>query len=329
MGSMPNLPPDGGRSFFDGVETDLSGDVVLGNLEGTLSTAASSKCGAGSTNCYAFHTPPSYGAWLRKAGFTMLNLANNHAFDYGPSGRPRRSQRSPSRVSPTPAAPARSRYQQVGEIKVAVVGFAPYPWAQRLTNIPAARRLVQEGGRERRRRHRHHARRSRGHRPHARTAAGQRCSWARIAATSSRFAHAVVDAGADVVIGHGPHVLRGMEWYRGHLIAYSLGQLRRLQGVRARWAAVGERHPQSHAPRRRRIRQRHTRADPTRRQRRTSDRSDRARARDRPHPVAGGLRRPCRQGVAERRPDPLATTSTGAWILPGARSGLASRTPAP
>jgi hypothetical protein len=38
-----------------------------------------------------------------------------------------------------------------------------------------------------------------------------------------RFAHAVVDAGADLVVGSGPHVLRGMEWYRGRLIAYSLG----------------------------------------------------------------------------------------------------------
>ena len=40
---------------------------------------------------------------------------------------------------------------------------------------------------------------------------------------SRAFTHAVVDAGADLVIGSGPHVLRGMEWYRGHLIAYSLG----------------------------------------------------------------------------------------------------------
>jgi hypothetical protein len=38
-----------------------------------------------------------------------------------------------------------------------------------------------------------------------------------------RFAHAAVDAGADLVIGHGPHVLRGMEWYKRRLIAYSLG----------------------------------------------------------------------------------------------------------
>ena len=86
MGSTPNLPPEGGRTFFDGVATDLAGDVVLGNLEGTLSSGGSSKCRAGSTNCFSFQTPPSYGRWLKKAGFTVLNLANNHAFDFGPSG---------------------------------------------------------------------------------------------------------------------------------------------------------------------------------------------------------------------------------------------------
>jgi hypothetical protein len=37
------------------------------------------------------------------------------------------------------------------------------------------------------------------------------------------FAHTAVNAGADLVVGHGPHVLRGMEWYRGRLIAYSVG----------------------------------------------------------------------------------------------------------
>jgi Bacterial capsule synthesis protein PGA_cap len=40
-----------------------------------------------------------------------------------------------------------------------------------------------------------------------------------------RFAHRAVDAGADLVLGSGPHVLRGMERYRGRLIAYSLGNL--------------------------------------------------------------------------------------------------------
>ena len=38
-----------------------------------------------------------------------------------------------------------------------------------------------------------------------------------------RAAHAAIDAGADLVVGHHPHVLQGFEWYKGHLIAYSLG----------------------------------------------------------------------------------------------------------
>ena len=65
MGSTPNLPPDGGRSFFSDVQTDLAGDVVLGNLEGTLSTGGGSKCGKGSTNCFAFQTPPVLRALAR------------------------------------------------------------------------------------------------------------------------------------------------------------------------------------------------------------------------------------------------------------------------
>jgi poly-gamma-glutamate capsule biosynthesis protein CapA/YwtB (metallophosphatase superfamily) len=37
------------------------------------------------------------------------------------------------------------------------------------------------------------------------------------------FAHAVIDAGADVFVGHGPHVLRGIEIYKGKPIFYSMG----------------------------------------------------------------------------------------------------------
>ena len=222
MGSTPNLPPAGGRSFFDGVETDLAGDVVLGNLEGTLSTGGSSKCGAGSTNCYAFQTPPSYAAWLRKAGFTVMNLANNHAFDYGPSGQAQTlAALARQRLAHT-GRPGEITYQQVGEIRVAVVGFAPYPWAQQLTDIPAARRLVRtaateadvvivtmHAGAE--------------GTDHTHVRAGTEMYLGENRGNVVAFSHAVVDAGADVVIGHGPHVLRGMEWYRGRLIAYSLG----------------------------------------------------------------------------------------------------------
>jgi hypothetical protein len=40
---------------------------------------------------------------------------------------------------------------------------------------------------------------------------------------SRAFAHAVINAGADLVVGSGPHVIRGMERYHGRLIAYSTG----------------------------------------------------------------------------------------------------------
>jgi poly-gamma-glutamate capsule biosynthesis protein CapA/YwtB (metallophosphatase superfamily) len=144
MGSTPNLPPGGGRSFFNGVQADLAGDVVLGNLEGTLSTGGSSKCGTGSANCYSFQTPPSYAARLRDAGFTVMNLANNHAFDYGPSGQAQTlAALGKQRLAHT-GRPGEITVQQVGEIKVAIVGFAPYPWAQSLTDIAAARRLVKK-----------------------------------------------------------------------------------------------------------------------------------------------------------------------------------------
>jgi hypothetical protein len=222
MGSTPNLPPDRGRSFFSDVQTDLAGDVVLGNLEGTLSTGGGSKCGRGSTNCYAFQTPPSYARWLAQAGFTVLNLANNHAYDFGASGLRQTTQALTRAGLRYTGRPGQVTFQDVGQIRVAVVGFAPYPWAASLNDVAAAKRLVRKAARNAdvvvvtmhagaegtgrqhlTRRNELFLGENRGN--------------------PVRFAHAVVDAGADLVVGHGPHVLRGMEWYRNRLIAYSLG----------------------------------------------------------------------------------------------------------
>lgn len=222
MGSTPNLPPDGGRSFFNGVKADLAGDVVLGNLEGTLSTGGSSKCGSGSANCYAFQTPPPYAARLKQAGFTIMNVANNHAYDYGPSGQQQTlAALAKHRLAHT-GRPGQIAYQQVGEIEVAVVGFASYPWAAPLTDISGARRLVRKAAANANvvivTMHAGAEGSDRTHvRPGTETYLGENRG------NVVAFSHAVVDAGADVVIGHGPHVLRGMEWYKGRLIAYSLG----------------------------------------------------------------------------------------------------------
>ena len=46
-----------------------------------------------------------------------------------------------------------------------------------------------------------------------------------------RFARMAVDVGADLVIGHGPHVVRAMELYKERLIAYSLGNFATYYGI--------------------------------------------------------------------------------------------------
>ena len=222
MGSTPNLPPDGGRSFFSEVQADLAGDVVLGNLEGTLSTGGGSKCRPSSTNCYAFQTPPSYARWLVQAGFTVMNLANNHAYDFGARGLRQTIDALTGAGLEHTGRPGQVTIQTVGQVRVALVGFTSYPWAASLTDIPGAVRLVRKAGRladvvvvti--------HAGAEGGEHQHVTRGTERYLGENR--GNVVRFSHAVVDAGADLVVGHGPHVLRGMEWYKRRLIAYSLG----------------------------------------------------------------------------------------------------------
>ena len=222
MGSTPRLPPAGGARFFDAVTPALRGRVVLGNLEGTLSSGGASKCGAASANCYAFQMPPPYARWLMRAHFTVLNLANNHSYDFGATGLEQTVAALDAQGLRHTGRPGEIAYQRVGAIRVALVGFAPYPWAQDLNDHAAARALVREADRNADvvvvTMHAGAEGRDRGSTPRSTEYfLGENRGNVRA------FAHAVVDAGADLVAGHGPHVLRGMEWYRGRVIAYSLG----------------------------------------------------------------------------------------------------------
>jgi hypothetical protein len=79
---------EGGAGFFSSsIRQSLRSNVVIGNLEGTLTSRGSSKCGANSTQCFSFRAPTSYAPVLRRAGFTLMNVANSHAYDYGSQGR--------------------------------------------------------------------------------------------------------------------------------------------------------------------------------------------------------------------------------------------------
>src|SRR5712691_9206559 len=88
LSSHYGLPPGGAGAALSHVRGQLrSTDLTFGNLEGTLGAGGSSKCGGGSTNCFAFQAPASYAGAYRRAGFDVMNVANNHALDFGPFGQ--------------------------------------------------------------------------------------------------------------------------------------------------------------------------------------------------------------------------------------------------
>lgn len=224
MGSLPyGLPPDRGRGLFTAVRPLLVGDVVMGNFEGTLTKRGSSKCGPRpGPNCYAFHTPPSFAPRLRDAGFTVMSVANNHADDFGAPGRAD-TRRNLARVGVRATGwPGSIAYLKVAGGEVAVLGFAFNTFSNSSLNIPRAKALVARAaarapvvivnvhaGAE--------GAGATHVRPGTETFLGENRG------DSLRFAHAAVDAGADLVVMHGPHVLRGMEFYRSRLVAYSMG----------------------------------------------------------------------------------------------------------
>jgi capsule synthesis protein PGA_cap len=250
------IPPDSGRGLLDTARPSLSGDLVIGNFEGVLAdTGTSTKClitRAGPPakyrkplkprppepplvrrNCYAFRTPTGLAPRLVEAGFTHLNLANNHSNDLGSAGR-----QSTERILDSLGL---TLYGPVGQIAidtvrrgdslttVGLIGFTTYPFAYNLLDIERSAALVDSirplvdllvvtfhGGAE-----------GVGA---LRTGEAAESLGAEPRGDLRRWARAVVDAGADVVIGHGPHVLRGMEFYRGRLISYSLGNFLTYRG---------------------------------------------------------------------------------------------------
>jgi hypothetical protein len=214
---------DGGGGFFSSsVRHELRGDVVIGNLEGTLAVGGQSKCGASSTDCFAFRAPPSYGHLLREAGFTLMNVANNHAFDYGPEGQRETLAALHSAHLRYAGRPGQIAIVRIRGVHVAVIGFAPYRWAESLTDLDRAAQIVRRAKREA-----NlvvavmHAGAEGSDRQHVRP--GTEWFLGENRGDAESFSQVVVDAGADLVLGSGPHVLRGMEWYHGRLIAYSLG----------------------------------------------------------------------------------------------------------
>lgn len=223
LGDAGRLPPNDGEGFFDDVVDALASDLVMGNLEQPLTDDTGfEKCAPDSEACHAFRAPPRYAAHLRDGGFDLMNLANNHGDDYGPAGR----DNTRAALEEHGIAHTGERDQitvvQVRGVSVAVVGFSSYAWTNSLIDLDQAADVVSRAAEQADLVVVQSHMGAEGS-DATRVSPGTETYFGENRGDVMAFSRAVVDAGADLVIGHGPHVLRGMEFYQGKLIAYSLG----------------------------------------------------------------------------------------------------------
>jgi hypothetical protein len=227
-----HLPDDDGIGFLADVTPVLSStDIAFGNLEGVLLDGGEpgKKCSNPSA-CYLFRSPTRYAAYFKRAGFDVLSLANNHARDFGEEGR-----------TSSMAAIAAAGMHHTGRvddfasleangIRVALLGFAVTKNSNMLLDYELSEKTIAgyaathdvvivsfHGGAEGR---------DVTHVPFA-----EEEYYGEPRGDVVRFARMAVDVGADLVIGHGPHVVRGMERYKDRLIAYSLGNFATYYGI--------------------------------------------------------------------------------------------------
>ncbi len=220
-----NLPPDDALNSFKAVESFLKGDIVFGNLEGCfLDSGKSTKCkGIDPNRCYAFRMPNRYADIIKAAGFNLLSVANNHVGDFDYTGRKNTAKILDS-LEIKYAGQLQKPFEifSVDSVKYGFAAFAPNENTVDIRKIKEAKALVEQlkeqvdivivsfhGG-------------------------GEGAKFEHVIKATEvffkenrgnvyAFAHAVIDAGADVVLGHGPHVTRAVEVYKKKFIAYSLG----------------------------------------------------------------------------------------------------------
>jgi hypothetical protein len=199
-------------------------DITFGNLEGTFAgdNGNPKRC-KDTTKCFVFRMPDHYVSCLVDGGFDMVSIANNHANDFGASGKRQTEWILESHGIASAGSYTSPAVIVVKEgIRYGLIAFAPNLGCYGLDDLDTAAWMVDSlrqrcdilivsfhGGAEGAD-HQHVTRRNEMY-----LGAGRGNVYA--------FAHRVIDAGADIVFGHGPHVTRAIEIYRDRFIIYSLG----------------------------------------------------------------------------------------------------------
>lgn len=221
------LPADSGKIFVKSIASYLSdADIIFGNLEGTfiLDHFNPTKCSEPARTmerCFEFGMPEYLAPVLKQLNFNVLNLDNNHSNDYGSKGYNfTQQQLNELNINYTGKKEPLKLFIKEKEVIIVPFGFSEISYT--VFDIYSAKKIITDlktkdniivvsfhGGAE-------------GKKAlHIKNVAEKMYGENR--GNLIKFSHSVIDAGADLVIGHGPHVLRALELYKNHLIAYSLG----------------------------------------------------------------------------------------------------------
>ncbi len=209
--------------LFKSVKPALQGsDILFGNFESTLTNYPKSAKNIGRGLVFAFRTPPSYTSILQDAGFDVLSVANNHSFDFYETGFTDTINNLNQAGMKAVGRKEDIIYHEAKGVRFAFIGFSYFNVHNNMHDLKAATALVKKAdenadvvvisvhaGAE------------------GTSALNVRNKteyfYGENRGNKVLFSHTLIDAGADLVLGHGPHVPRAMELYKGKLIAYSLG----------------------------------------------------------------------------------------------------------
>lgn len=206
--------------FADVADTIRSADVALANLEAVLTERRPPPGTDPSPTGPLLRSPARTASLMREAGFDVISLANNHVFDFGAGGledtitHVRRAGLSPLGAGQTADDARREVTFDVRGARVAFLGFTEMT-NEHLSTTGFVGRLENSVERVRETRPRVDVLIVSLHWGVQFTSRPR--PWQR------RLAHALLDAGADAIIGHHPHVLQTVEVHDGKPIVYSLG----------------------------------------------------------------------------------------------------------
>ncbi len=231
---VDNIPAEWDGMYFAQVEPYLkNADLTLGNLEGALTQYTKTLKVTGTGRSYAFRFPPRYAKLLKDTGFTALNVANNHARDFGEQGFADTGENLRQAAIAVVGLKGQFASLQVKGLRVGLVGFGFYPHQNMVQDLAAAGQLIAQA-------------KAQSDYVVVTFHGGAEGDDAVFHGNSNEiflgedrgnavaFSRAAIDAGADVVVGHGPHVLRAMECYQGRPIFHSLGNFVGVGGLSIR-----------------------------------------------------------------------------------------------